>query len=373
MISILIADDDLNKISSIINSIHENFKDQVEIMQASNVQEALEVMQVNHFHLLISDLFMPLRNGDPADRRGGEVLIREIYKRKNRARTPIYIIGLTQFDDVKHNFSGVWKVWKYDSTNEDWKLKLRDLLFHISRVDSKIVKEKKESIFVEGTSDRDILNLAFQIFFKDYRNKVSIETIRFGAGSSWVERQLVIWGKTLFRKDNGEYLQAVGLFDGDKAGKSAIDSLKSQIVKDSAESSTFSVLTLDKKYAKHLIPAYSGGITLPIAIEEMYAPFCWKFAKQQNWLVQRNLSEDLLQDPKRWDKTNQSLREYLESLALSDQVNIFLNYKINDEYKGEFVKYIAELSSENQILALSSFQPLINDILVKLKILDHSF
>jgi len=368
MISILIVDDDMNKISSIISTIKINYKDQIEIKQASNVQEALEILQNNDLHLLITDLFMPLRQGEDPTEKGGEILLREIYKSKNKASTPIYIVGLTQFEEVKHNFSGVWQVWKYDSGNEDWRNKLRDLIFHISRIDSKIVKEKKETIFVEGPTDKETLNLAFSIFFEEYKDKITIETISFGGGASWVERQLVIWGKTLFRKNEESYLQAIGLFDNDKAGYEAVELLKKQVHNDSAEYSTYSVFVLDKKYARHLIPAFYNGLKIPINIEEMAAPFCWEHAKDKNWLIQRNLSEELLEDPRKWDKTNQSMKEYIDTLSLTDEVNLFINNKINIEDKIVFTKYLHELSLEKQKDALSSFKPLLEEMLHKLKL-----
>lgn len=93
---------------------------------------------------------MPIRNNELAVKNGGEVLIREIYKAKNRANTPLYIVGLTQYEEVKYNFSGVWKVWKFDPSLEDWKIKLRDLVFHIQRINHKILKDKKPTIFLEG-------------------------------------------------------------------------------------------------------------------------------------------------------------------------------------------------------------------------------
>ncbi len=370
MISILIADDDINKISSIINSIHNNYQGQINIKQASNVQESIELLQNNHFHLLISDLLMPLRAGEQPDVKGGENLIKNIYKDKNKINVPIYIIGLTQFEEVKNNFSAVWQVWKYDSSSNDWEHKLRDLVFHISRINSKILQEKKETIFVEGTTDKEILHLGFQLFFKEFSNYVSIETINFGAGSSWVERQLFIWGKTLFLKDKEKtiYLKAVGLFDNDESGNNSINSLKKSIGEHSAESKTFTTIKLDKKYAKHLIPIYQKGLTILITLEEMYSPFCWEYAQTQCWLIERNLSESMLQNPNKWDKIHKSLTEHVKSLELNVQEDLYVRFKINEECKVNLVKYIKALPIEEQKMALVSFQPLIQDILSKLKL-----
>ncbi len=374
MISILIADDDINKISSIIRSIQDNYKSKVEIKQVSTVQETIEILQNNHFHLLISDLVMPIRVGELPNEKGGENLIKEIYKTKNNVNVPIYIIGLTQFVEVKHNFSGVWKVWNYDSSSKDWQNKLRDLIYHISKINFKIIKEKQETIFVEGSTDKLILELAFKLFFEEFLNKVSIETVKYGGGSSWVERQLVIWGKTLLWKDKekANYLKAIGLFDNDEAGIKSMESLGNQIQGNSAEKSTFSTIKLNTKYTKHLIPIYTKGLVLPITLEEMYAPCFWQYAKEQNWLVERVLSDSILKDSTKWDKNNFSLKQHLSCLNLLDEEDLFVRFKINEEHKMDFVKYIRGLNDEEQKEGLAAFQLLIRDMLVKLKLLKDS-
>jgi len=368
MISILIVDDDFIKISSIISSINANYNGLVNIKQASTPIEALDVLKHESFHLLITDLLMPLRPGENQDEKAGETLIKELYKKNNKVNVPLYIVGLTQFDNLKHNFSGVWNVWKYDTSDNDWKIKLRDLIFHISRIDSKIIKEKKETIFVEGPTDKEIIELAINVFFKDLANKVDIETISYGGGASWVARQIIIWGKTLFKKNDLSYLQATGIFDNDKAGREGIETVKGSINNNSAEYTTFSLISLEKKYARHIIPVYAQGLLLPITIEEMIAPFCWQHALNNGWLVQRTLAEDLLQDPQKWDKTNQSLKDFLSSLTIPTELNVYIAFKFNSEYKVKFVNYIKSLAKEEQELALASLKLLIADIIAKLKI-----
>ena len=59
---------DLNKITSIIIAIREGISETLSINQASCVQEAIEYLQIKEFHLLITDLEMPLKHdGSPDD------------------------------------------------------------------------------------------------------------------------------------------------------------------------------------------------------------------------------------------------------------------------------------------------------------------
>lgn len=353
MISILIVDDDLNKISSIISVVKAHYADKVDIRQASCVQDALFILQNEQFHLLVTDLFMPLRNTEPPNQKGGEVLIRELYKSKNKANTPIYIVGLTQFDDIQDNFSGVWKVWKFESDSDVWRNRLRDLIFHISKIDSKIVKEKKETIFVEGKTDKDILFEAFELFYPDYTRSVSIESVRSSGGASWVERQIIIWAKTLYWKnsDKSAYLRAVGLFDNDEAGAKAIASIRGQISEHSAESKTFLLLKLDRKYSRVLIDLYKHHIDIPITIEELYSPLCWDFALKQGWLTDRNQTT----------VNNENC-----SNLPSPELRIITKYKVKPENKVDLVKYVQNAPRDDKVKALDAFKPLLSDILRKL-------
>lgn len=369
MISILIVDDDENKIFSIIKVIHSFYINQVEIKQAICVQEAIELMQNNNFHLLISDLMMPLRPDEKPIEKGGEVLIREIYKKSNNINTPIYIVGLTQFPDVKHNFSGVWKVWEYNSASKDWHIKLKHLIHHISKVDSKIIKVKIETVFVEGITDKQALTLAVSLFFGEYLNKISIETLSFSAGASWVERQLIIWGKTLFWKDSAksEYLKAVGIFDYDDSGNKSIAAVRNQIGNDTAENKTFSIVKLDRKYAKHLIAIYLKGIDLPITLEEMFPAFFWKYALKQGWLIKRESTHDMI--IQRDCLHNNDMAKYIASLELSEEESLFVKYRFHENYKTKCAIYIQGLDEEKQKALLYAFEPLIKDVLIKLKII----
>jgi CheY-like chemotaxis protein len=179
-ISILIVDDDLNKISSIIKTIKEVFSETLSISQAICVQEAIENLQTKEFHLLITDLQMPLRYEDvKADDNGGKSLINALYKKKNNINVPMYIVGLTQFEELKNTFEGVWKIWHFDSSSEDWKINLRDLIFHISLVKSRVKADKMETIFVEGPTDKKIIEHGISLFFEDDLDKVYIDTINY--------------------------------------------------------------------------------------------------------------------------------------------------------------------------------------------------
>lgn len=363
-ISILIVDDDLSKISSIINTILEAFSETLLISQASSVQEAIGILQKREFHLLITDFQMPIRINEPPDNNAGQLLIKQLYRKKTLVNVPMYIVGLTQFDYLKKAYNGVWKVWKYDATSDDWKSYLRDLIHHISLVKSRLLTEKKETIFVEGFIDKLLLERTLHFFYPKLQEKITIETIDFSGGASWVERQLFIWGKTLTKKKgSSEYLKAVGLFDNDKAGLKAIDNIKKHIPEQSAESKTFSIVRTSYKYSPLLKSIKAKGVELETTIEDLITEEGFEFAQKSNLLISRPISSIKVNNEK--ITTNGiNANDLLSNGFSSIETQCILN-KISDENKVNFSKIITKMENKN---CLTNIRFLLEDILDKLKI-----
>lgn len=348
-ISILIVDDDINKITSIITAIKEEVTETLSINQASCVQEAIEYLQRKEFHLLITDLKMPIKHDSSPDDSGGESLVRSLYKRRTKANVPMYIIGLTQFIELKKDLKNVWNVWYYDASEEKWKDSLRDLIFHISLVKSRINVEKIETLFVEGTTDKKIIEFTISKFYPDKQKLLFIDTIKYGGGASWVERQLFIWGKQLAIKPNDkQYLKAIGLFDDDKAGKDSIDKLRSLIDINSAESKTFLIRKCSAKYSPILKSIKKKGITFPTVIEDLLSESIWEQAKTNGWLEKRDLTKLVFDDTKISISIKKDITEKeLEKLGFTNLESLIILYKIDDDYKKTFANLILEFEKES--------------------------
>ncbi|MFH6998881.1 hypothetical protein ACHRVZ_13165 [Flavobacterium sp. FlaQc-57] len=364
-ISILIVDDDLNKISSIITTIKEVFSETLSISQASCVQEAIENLQKKEFHLLITDLQMPLKYDDEPNDNGGKSLIKQLYKKRNKVNVPMYIVGLTQFEDLKNTYDGVWKIWHFDASSETWKNNLRDLIHHISLVKSRVKTDKIETIFVEGPTDKKIIECCFHHFFEDHIHKIYIDTINYGGGASWVERQLFIWAKSLSTKSNEEvYLKAVGIFDDDVAGRSSIENIKAQIDINSAEFKTFSIIKNCYKYSIILKSIKSKGISFPTTIEDLISIECWKLANEKGWLAQRDLNKIEIDHKILNIKNDELTIDILKDNNFTDDEILQITNKINDDYKKQFGTMVCELDKT----FLLSIKYLLIDVLKKLKI-----
>lgn len=362
-ISILIVDDDFAKITSIIKQVREVFSETLDITQASSVQEAIENLQKKEFHLMITDFQMPLREGDAPDDNGGLALLKSLYKKKTAANLPLYIVGLTQFDSLKISYKGVWKVWHYSSELDEWRENIRDLIHHISLIKSRVIYEKKETIFLEGPTDKNIVYTAFKFYYAEYLQKINIEMLNYGGGASWVERQLFIWGKSLVRKSGSEkYLKAVGIFDDDQAGNTAIQKIRSQIPLESAESKTFCILKNCFKYSVALKAIKAKGITFPTTVEDLFPFSVYALAKEKGWLTTRPL-QSILVDPTLLPLNNSQISEdiLLQNGFTSEEILLSL-YRVDDHYKGEFNKYVLSLSKDCFIYV----SYLLKDVITKL-------
>lgn len=364
-ISILIVDDDMNKITSIISAIREHISEILSINQASCVQEAIEYLQRKEFHLLITDLKMPIKHDDVPDNSGGQALVKSLYRKKTKANVPMYIIGLTQFKELKRDLKNVWNVWYYDASEESWKESLRDLIFHISLVRSRINVEKIETIFVEGTTDKKIIEAVISKFYPDKIKLLYIDTIKYGGGSSWVERQLFIWAKSLTLKPNNDkYLKAIGLFDDDKTGNDSIDNLRNIIDVNSAEGKTFLIRKSSYKYSPILKSIKAKGITFPTVIEDLLSEEFWEDSLKNGWLVFRDLSILTLDNSKISKPSNELNIEILEELGFSRIESLVVLYKIKDDSKKAFANYIVESKKE----VLLPIKYIIEDFFDSLKI-----
>lgn len=349
-ISLLIVDDDLNKISSIITAIKESVSETLSINQASSVQEAIEYLQKKEFHLLITDLKMPLKYDDSPDENGGQVLVKSLYRKKTKANIPMYIIGLTQFEELKKDLKSVWKVWYYDGSQEEWKNNLRDLIHHISLVKARINVEKIETLFVEGTTDKKIIESSIVKFYPEKSKLLYIDTINYGGGASWVERQLFIWGKSLAVKPKTtKYLKAIGLFDDDEAGRNSIESIRKLIEINSAESKTFFIRKCSFKYSPILKSIKKKGIIFPTVIEDLLTESFWEIAQEKGWLEKRNLKHLSIDI----EKTNILLDDDFNEVSLQDYgftklESLTIMYKVNDDFKKSFSNLVLE--AENDLL-----------------------
>jgi CheY-like chemotaxis protein len=364
-INILIVDDDLKKIAKIIDAIKEVVEGGVAIDQATSVKQAFETLKNKAYHLMITDLNMPLREGEIENINGGRSLIRNIYRDSKSVNVPMYIIGLTQFEELKESFNGFWKIIYFDSSSDDWKQKLKGILNHINLVKTYLKTETIETIFVEGETDNIVLSAVLKLCYPLLLGKLKIESVEYGGGADWVERQVFIWSKSLNVREK-EYVKCVGLFDNDKSGIDSYNKLIESITTNSAEDKTFALLKTSYKYSTILKSIKSKGIMFPTALEDLSAGQCFIEAEKKGWLIPRDL-KSLVIDSKILKSTlgvSNIDFDYLKNAGFDEIEILFILYKVNDTYKSEYAKYLKNTDKENLLF----YTYLMKECIEKLKI-----
>lgn len=358
MIDILIVDDSNDKVANILKVIRELSSD-IYVDIAIDFISAQKQLISKQYDLLILDINLPIRNGEEPSLETGKNLLSEI-NRKPSLKSPFFMISVSQFSDECKDLSSIWQTVNYKAESNEWNKPIIEIIKHIIKCGFKhnVIADIKPAIFVEGKTDEKILKEAIRIFKPDLLELLNIRS-ESNAGASWVARQIIVWAHSLRKK--GNYIKAIGLLDGDIAGKKASDEVSRVIKDDSAESKTFKLFKLTPTYARHIIPIRQKGLDLPITLEEMFSIGVWEYAKNQSWLEQRSNAESLLTNPEHWNKFELSLKDYLQTIGLTNEESLYLNC-IKDDCKEEVAKYILNLPENEKIIVLDSFKKLIDDI-----------
>lgn len=359
MINILLVDDSNDKVANVIKVIRE-ISDKITVDVVIDFISAQKYLMTSQYELLILDINLPIRVGEKPSLETGKNLLSEI-NRKSNLKSPYFIISLTQHSEECSDISDVWQTVNYSPESIKWKNPLVNLIKHIVKCNLSINNKAlvKPTLFLEGKTDEKLITEALRIFRPDLIDKISIRSEK-SAGASWVARQVIVWSHSL-RKDGTEYTKAIGLLDGDYAGKLAHEEINRVIKIESAESKTFKVFKLSPNYARHIIPIKQKGLDLPVTLEEMFDHQIWLHAKQQNWLELRTNAESLLTNPGRWNKFELSLKDYLLTIGLTEEENVYL-HSVKDENKEDLVKFVLDLAEEQRKIALMCFERLIEDI-----------
>lgn len=356
--NILIVDDSNDKIARIV-SVIEEVSSKFNIETVIDCITAQMKLRSTKYDLLILDLLLPIRMGEPPTPDGGNLILKEI-KRNKTLIPPGLIVGITQFEEYQSNFSSLWKLLYFNNFN--WHFELKEIVEHVNRsckYPSQAI-EIKPTIFVEGKSDLEILKESLVLFHPEVVDKIDIKSEK-GAGANWVANQIVAWAYSLHKKNDHALVKCIGLLDGDSAGNDAQREIGRVIKVDSKGANSFKIFRLKPDYATDTISLFQKGLIIPITLEELYSTDFWSHSEKQNWLEERSDSQYLLKDPKLWDKRKQSLDDYINSLNLNEIETRYLK-TFKYSAKDDAVKFILKQPTEEKKLILKNFEKLLKDL-----------
>ncbi|WP_175490130.1 hypothetical protein [Mucilaginibacter sp. NFR10] len=355
-------DDSNDKIANVIKTIR-LVSEKIKVQVVVDFISAQSSLIQTKYDLLILDLNLPVRQGEIARIEIGKNLLNEI-NRKQNINSPNYIISLTQYIEESQNISDIWITLHYTADQDAWKQTITNLIKHILKsknYNDSNLELLKPTIFFEGKTDERIFLEAINIYKPQLLDQITLKSDT-GAGANWVARQTIAWAHALHKdkKQENSYLKAIALLDNDGSGKIAQDEINRVIKIESAESNTFKIFKLSTKYARHIISYKQKGIDLQVCLEEMFPIEYWKIANKNNWLTANINIDRFLTDPKKWNKMETSLKEYISSLGFNNDEMLYLN-SFKNEYKGAFVDLICKLDNQEKATALHCFKELIND------------
>ena len=219
---VLIIDDSIDKISNLTEVIN-TLPFKCFIDNTETITNAIIILKEKKYDIVIFDLHLPLRIGDVPDPKGGKFLLEEIYRKNKSLNIPQYIIGFSQYAELNDDFSPIWKVIRYEPSKLEWQNSIISLFNHVAYnlVDKdQNLDEILPTVIVEGLTDLDFINAALELFFPQFKNKLSIKS-QSNAGANWVGNQVIIWSLQNFKDGNDKNLICVGLLDSDEAGNLA--------------------------------------------------------------------------------------------------------------------------------------------------------
>ncbi len=216
----------------------------------------------------------------------------------------------------------------------------------------------KHVIFVEGDDEVRVFSAIVS------KSELSNYTIvkRDGYGCNGVKNYLMSWSWI----SGTTSLKAIGIFDNDPSGNSALNKLKEEEQYKVALSRKV-VKAINYRVPTHLRNIKSKIHNFPIEIEEMYPPTVWNYARLKNYLVIRDISE--LRTFVTVDNINQTITDKINSLGLDPIELTYVLNKVPDNHKDKLSKYVIKLS--RNLLDTGKLGPILdlfnNEILAFLK------
>ena len=211
----------------------------------------------------------------------------------------------------------------------------------------------RRKLFVEGPSDKAIIEKALQVFAPDYAGEIDVET-QNSAGLNYVVDMLLAWRSTA--KHNSDLPRAAGLVDQDREARKAANEWNK--LPDNVKSAKCFKLPTPP----HLVPVLQAGFRVPIVLETMYNREAWDWADGRGHLANRDFHKVLHPDLNN--------RIIAEETTLDDHLDeewaIFVKKKFVQVGKGPMARHFFLKDDDEFRSALPFLEPLIAEIVAYL-------
>lgn len=210
-----------------------------------------------------------------------------------------------------------------------------------------LAHHNRPKIFVEGESDRIVLQRCAALFDPERSAQIDFETKAAGAGHSYVIDMLNAW--RCHHKHQPDGPRAVGILDGDaSAQKNEWNEGKGNVL--SAKAFCY-------EKPAHVIAALRDGFRLPSTLEVMYPLDVWAWAEEEGMLEDRARAQIF---PK--DLVEQILRGEVSNVEIDETYRYYVTQQFSTGSKIACAQYVAKLPDQRIISDFSRFGEMLKKV-----------
>ena len=238
--------------------------------------------------------------------------------------------------------------------------KEQDRLRQELRAAKTIADRRLPTIFLEGETDRIVINKAIQIFAQDFEDKLFLQAggvNEYGSANALASRSLA-WALEMRHRRQEARVKALAVFDGDGEGRKANRRVREDLRKLGIQRGPdFRTKVLDTP--PNLRKLKQAQFELPIDLEAYLDDTVWEVAETKGWL------EDV-EDP-RAGLSDNMVKTFFDTLvdpreALNPAERRRLQKRFTVQGKRRAAQYVAGLAEEKASVALDQFEALVKEI-----------
>ena len=210
----------------------------------------------------------------------------------------------------------------------------------------------RRKLFVEGPSDKLIIEKSLSVFVPDRAPEVDVETIDDGGGWSYVVDMLQGWRSV--NKHRAQAPKAAGVVDGDA------DAANARRGWNRVQENILSARCFQLPAPPHLYAALQAGFGIPLDLEALYDTMTWRWAEEHGHLEKRNRLVDIIPN-----ELNQSILDNETTLteALEDEWSIYVTNRFSQNAKLTVAQYYRGMLGEDFRVRMGCLEPLVTDII----------
>lgn len=217
----------------------------------------------------------------------------------------------------------------------------------------RLAQANRRKLFVEGPSDKLIIEKALRVFAEGREGEIDVET-QESAGFNYVIDMLSSWRSRA--KHHRELPRAAGLLDLDP------DAIKAATAWNEVQDNVNSAKCFKIPKPPHIIPILRAGFKLPVVLETLYDRDAWMEAERRDFLTKRYLPNVIPGDLNSQIITGEArLEDHLQ-----ENWGIFVKMEFHQAGKGPMSRYLSGIPDDKFRDRFSCLEQLVNEIVTYL-------